>query len=107
MVVATRVSFLINRFERKRTRDNFSFHETRLNLRFFLSRPFFPSSCSFSQENCVFLYFYTQIPSPLFVFFLDVLVLVFVVVVVNSHEGGEGRGTLTLTFLKMNLSFFD
>ena len=27
VVVATRVSFLINRFERKRTRDNFSFHE--------------------------------------------------------------------------------
>ena len=52
----------------------------------------------------MFLYFYTQIPSPLFVFFLDVLVLVFVVVVVNSHEWG---GTLTLTFLKMNLSFFD
>ena len=42
----------------------------------------------------MFLYFYTQIPSPLFVFFLDVLMLC-VVVVVNSHEGG----TLTLTFL--------
>ena len=52
----------------------------------------------------MFLYFYTQIPSPLFVFFLDVLGLVKMVKmklktntsvclvdVVNSHEGG-GRG---------------
>ena len=62
--------FPINRFERKRTqkRQFFFSRDRRLNLRFFLSRPFFPSSCcSFSQHH--FFFFYTFLPSPLFFFF--------------------------------------
>ena len=58
-------------FRKEEDARQFFFSRDKIEFAFFLSRPFFPSSwCSFSQqENCVFLYFYTQIPSPLFVFF--------------------------------------